>query len=97
MDRAGAALERPVVDNCDLCRPLVDLDFHIGPRRNMLPLRPVRPLGFIEPCQPTTAVKPPIGKDWIHEIKHDGYPYGQKIGTAEEPAVHRASQAHRGA
>jgi hypothetical protein len=23
--------------------------------------------------------------------------YGQKIGTAEEPAVHRASQAHRGA
>jgi ATP-dependent DNA ligase len=73
MDRAGAALERPVVDNCDLCRPVVDLDFHIGPRRNMLPLRPVRPLGFIEPCQPTTAVKPPIGKDWIHEIKHDGY------------------------
>src|SRR3981081_1342278 len=38
----------------------------------MLHSRP-RPLGFIEPCQPTTALKPPIGAGWIHEIKHDGY------------------------
>jgi bifunctional non-homologous end joining protein LigD len=29
--------------------------------------------GFIEPCVPTQADKPPVGPDWIHEIKHDGY------------------------
>jgi bifunctional non-homologous end joining protein LigD len=29
--------------------------------------------GFIEPCLPTTADRPPSGPDWIHEIKHDGY------------------------
>jgi ATP dependent DNA ligase domain len=33
----------------------------------------VRPNGFIEPCIPTRAVNPPIGPDWAHEIKHDGY------------------------
>jgi ATP-dependent DNA ligase len=33
----------------------------------------LRPVGFIEPCQPTTGLKPPIGPGWIHEIKHDGY------------------------
>jgi bifunctional non-homologous end joining protein LigD len=32
-----------------------------------------RPPGFIEPCNPTRANKPPVGPDWIHEIKHDGY------------------------
>src|SRR6202021_3799779 len=31
------------------------------------------PPGFIEPCIPTRADKPPAGPDWIHEIKHDGY------------------------
>ena len=34
---------------------------------------PVRPNGFIEPCIPTRAAKPPAGPDWVHEIKHDGY------------------------
>jgi ATP-dependent DNA ligase len=33
----------------------------------------VRPNGFIEPCIPTRAAKPPVGSDWVHEIKHDGY------------------------
>jgi bifunctional non-homologous end joining protein LigD len=33
----------------------------------------VRPNGFIEPCIPTCAAKPPAGSDWVHEIKHDGY------------------------
>jgi bifunctional non-homologous end joining protein LigD len=33
----------------------------------------VRPNGFIEPCIPTRAAKPPAGRDWVHEIKHDGY------------------------
>jgi bifunctional non-homologous end joining protein LigD len=32
-----------------------------------------RPPGFIEPCQPSRAVAPPSGSDWVHEIKHDGY------------------------
>ena len=29
--------------------------------------------GFIEPCLPSLADKPPSGANWIHEIKHDGY------------------------
>ena len=29
--------------------------------------------GVIEPCIPTRAAKPPVGPQWIHEIKHDGY------------------------
>jgi bifunctional non-homologous end joining protein LigD len=29
--------------------------------------------GYIPPCIPTRAVKPPAGRDWVHEIKHDGY------------------------
>jgi ATP-dependent DNA ligase len=32
---------------------------------------PVRPNGFVEPCIPTRAAKPPAGPDWVHEIKHD--------------------------
>jgi bifunctional non-homologous end joining protein LigD len=32
-----------------------------------------RPNGFIEPCLPSAAPRPPVGKDWIHEIKHDGF------------------------
>jgi bifunctional non-homologous end joining protein LigD len=32
-----------------------------------------RPLGFVERCIPTLAAKPPVGPQWIHEIKHDGY------------------------
>jgi ATP-dependent DNA ligase len=31
------------------------------------------PAGFVEPCIPTLATKPPSGTDWVHEIKHDGY------------------------
>ena len=33
----------------------------------------VAPTGFIEPCLPSSADKPPSGPDWVHEIKHDGY------------------------
>jgi len=36
-------------------------------------LHPLRPDGFIEPCQPVGAAKPPSGPSWLHEIKHDGY------------------------
>jgi hypothetical protein len=38
----------------------------------MLRMRPRPPKGgFIEPCQPSLADRPPIGLDWTHEIKHD--------------------------
>ena len=32
-----------------------------------------RPAGFVEPCLPTKAAKPPSGPGWVHEIKHDGF------------------------
>jgi bifunctional non-homologous end joining protein LigD len=35
--------------------------------------RRVLPAGFIEPCIPILAHKPPAGPQWVHEIKHDGY------------------------
>jgi len=35
--------------------------------------RRIRTDGFVEPCIPTLAAKPPSGPDWVHEIKHDGY------------------------
>src|SRR6516225_3997055 len=31
------------------------------------------PPGFIEPCLPSRADRPPTGPGWIHEIKHDGF------------------------
>ena len=34
---------------------------------------PIAGAGFIEPCLPSLATKPPRGSEWIHEIKHDGY------------------------
>jgi ATP-dependent DNA ligase len=38
----------------------------------MLRLRTL-PAGFIEPCLPTSAKRPPSGAGWLHEIKHDGF------------------------
>jgi bifunctional non-homologous end joining protein LigD len=35
--------------------------------------RPNKRPGVVEPCIPTLASKPPVGPQWIHEIKHDGY------------------------
>jgi hypothetical protein len=31
------------------------------------------PAGFVFPAQPVLRSKPPVGTDWVHEIKHDGY------------------------
>jgi ATP-dependent DNA ligase len=31
------------------------------------------PTRIFEPCIPSRGTKVPIGPDWIHEIKHDGY------------------------
>jgi bifunctional non-homologous end joining protein LigD len=38
-----------------------------------MPPRHALPVGFVAPCIPTLAHKPPSGPDWVHEIKHDGY------------------------
>ena len=38
-----------------------------------MPLPRAPPSGFIPPCIPTRAAKPPAGLGWVHEIKHDGY------------------------
>jgi ATP-dependent DNA ligase len=38
-----------------------------------MPLPKAPSSGFVPPCIPTRAAKPPAGPDWIHEIKHDGY------------------------
>ena len=32
-----------------------------------------KPPGFILPCRPTVADRPPTGSGWVHELKHDGY------------------------
>ncbi len=37
------------------------------------PARRVLPLAFIPPCIPTWSRHAPVGRDWVHEIKHDGY------------------------
>jgi hypothetical protein len=29
--------------------------------------------GFVEPCRPSKATRPPSGPEWVHEIKHDGF------------------------
>src|SRR5262245_24293341 len=31
------------------------------------------PAGFIQPCLPSPAERPPTGPGWIHEIKHGGF------------------------
>jgi bifunctional non-homologous end joining protein LigD len=31
------------------------------------------PAGFIAPCLPTKIDKLPSGRQWLHEIKHDGF------------------------
>jgi bifunctional non-homologous end joining protein LigD len=39
-----------------------------------MPLRShTLPAGFIAPCLPTSAPRPPSGEAWLHEIKHDGF------------------------
>jgi bifunctional non-homologous end joining protein LigD len=38
-----------------------------------LQARPLPFASYIEPCDPTLAVDPPRGDDWLYEIKVDGY------------------------
>jgi bifunctional non-homologous end joining protein LigD len=39
----------------------------------MLRMRSRSSVGFIEPCLPSPAKRPPAGSNWLHEIKHDGF------------------------
>jgi hypothetical protein len=41
--------------------------------RSCAPLAKKSPVGFIRPCEPTLAARPPSGPGWLHEIKHDGF------------------------
>ena len=44
------------------------------PRKPYTYWRPTNtPLGFIHPCRPCVAPRPPSGSGWVHELKHDGY------------------------
>ena len=45
---------------------------YIGPVMS-LRLSARHKLGFVEPCLPSPAKRPPAGSNWIHEIKHDGF------------------------
>jgi hypothetical protein len=39
----------------------------------MLHVRTRRSVGYIPPCLPSRAERPPSGPEWLHEIKHDGF------------------------
>jgi hypothetical protein len=42
----------------------------------------ILPTGFIPPCLPTKAPRPPAAGEWLHEIKHDGFRViARKAGT----------------
>jgi bifunctional non-homologous end joining protein LigD len=47
-----------------------------------MPLRPrALPTGFVPPCLPIPSKQPPIGPEWLIEIKHDGFRViARKIG-----------------
>jgi bifunctional non-homologous end joining protein LigD len=46
------------------------------------PVRPTLAVGFVWPCLPTSAPRAPSGRDWLHEIKHDGFRVlARKIGN----------------
>jgi bifunctional non-homologous end joining protein LigD len=46
------------------------------------PARPTLAVGFVWPCLPTSAPSAPSGRDWLHEVKHDGFRViARKIGN----------------
>jgi hypothetical protein len=42
---------------------------------------------FVEPCLPSPADRLPDGPDWVHEIKHDGYPADGAARSGRHPAA----------
>ena len=53
----------------DIVRVLIDVIDEFPVRSDHVP----KPPGFILPCQPALADRPPSGPGWLHEIKFDGY------------------------
>ena len=51
-------------------------------------IRSGAPAGFIEPCLPSPADRPPSGSNWIYEIKHDGYRMMACRDPVGYPAAH---------
>jgi ATP-dependent DNA ligase len=50
------------------------LGLHFTPGRTTARRRDLTlPAGFIPPCLPMMAPRPPSGPFWLHEIKHDGF------------------------
>jgi hypothetical protein len=50
--------------------------------------RPAKRPGIIEPCIPTRASKPPVGPQWIHEIKHSlVVPVGNQLSCGSAACV----------
>jgi bifunctional non-homologous end joining protein LigD len=50
--------------------------------------RRIRTDGFVDPCIPSFAHKPPSGPGWVHEVKHDGYncaPDGETVCLFTRP------------
>jgi ATP-dependent DNA ligase len=43
------------------------------------------PAEFVVPAKPVKASKPPSGADWVHEIKHDGYPADRPWDLCAKP------------
>ena len=41
--------------------------------REVIALSSDRASPLLAPCLPSKAARPPSGRDWVHEIKHDGY------------------------
>ena len=69
-----------MVSRCDHDGPFLGYLFSIMPGLHSTPgLTATRrrdltlPSGFIPPCLPMMAPRPPSGPFWIHEIKHDGF------------------------
>jgi hypothetical protein len=46
------------------------------------------PPGFIPPCLPFPAERPPTGPGWIHEIKHDGFQTDGPLSGQKEGGGH---------
>ncbi len=44
--------------------------------------------GFIEPCLATLQASPPVGPEWVHEVKFDGYRIQAHISQRQGNALH---------
>ena len=66
----------------------------------MLPRPRNLPAGFVQPCLPMKAPKPPSGALWLHEIKHDGFRIiarkdGQRVKLYSRPGNDLTDRSRR--